>query len=382
VLAVAFYAGGGWYFSGVLNERALEGAERRASTLPDYDLTVTAVTDGAITLAYQGDPGALAKEGIWGLRWDGGYGRVGKIVTPPTPSDEGEGVVTRVFEPTAGVPPAVGDPAEMDVRAWPEDPKEAGLDVEEVIIPGPMGDYPAWFLDGTDDTWAIVVHGNSMTRADGTRMLPILQAVGLPTLAISYRNDPGAPEDPSGKLRYGQTEWRDLQAAVQYAFDNGAEEVVLAGYSMGGGIIASFLQHSDLADRVAAVVWDAPMLDFSTTVDDNASRETLPLAGLPLPQSLTSVAKWMAGWRYGVDWGAIDYLEGVDAFDVPILIFHGDEDLTVPIATSEQMAELRPDLVELIVCPGADHIECWNLDPRSYEEQLQTFLDQAVGSQG
>ena len=94
------------------------------------------------------------------------------------------------------------------------------------------------------DTWAIVVHGNSLSAADGLRMVPILTGAGYPTLVATYRNDPGAPEDPSGKLRYGLTEWEDLEAMVRYALDEGSDGVVLDGYSMGGardhGLPAAF----------------------------------------------------------------------------------------------------------------------------------------------
>ena len=50
---------------------------------------------------------------------------------------------------------------------------------------------------------------------------------------------------------------------------------------MGGGVIAAFLERSDLAGEVRACVLDAPMLDFSQTINDNASRERLPSSGLP-----------------------------------------------------------------------------------------------------
>ena len=50
-----------------------------------------------------------------------------------------------------------------------------------------------------------------------------------------------------GYHRYGQTEWEDLAAAIQYALDHGAEDVVLVGYSMGGAIVVSLLYRSPLA---------------------------------------------------------------------------------------------------------------------------------------
>ena len=157
--------------------------------------------------------------------------------------------------------------------------------------------------------------------------------------------------------------------------------MVLVGFSMGGGVVAAFLQRSDLASSVRAVILDAPMLNFSATVDDNASRETLPLVGVPVPPSLTAVAKWMAGWRFDVAWGDLDYLADADAFDVPFLVVHGTEDTTVPIATSEEFERLRPDIVALVRCRGAEHIECWNLDPERYAERVLRFLRQTVGDQ-
>jgi alpha-beta hydrolase superfamily lysophospholipase len=60
---------------------------------------------------------------------------------------------------------------------------------------------------------------------------------------------------------------------------------------MGGAIVASFLERSPLGARVAGVVLDSPMTDLSRAVDHGASRQTLPLVGLPLPQSLTDVSR-------------------------------------------------------------------------------------------
>jgi pimeloyl-ACP methyl ester carboxylesterase len=262
------------------------------------------------------------------------------------------------------------------VRAYPIDPAEAGLGLEPVVVPGPLGEYPAWVAPAGDGvgTWAIVVHGNSLSPADGLRAVPILTDAGLPTLVASYRNDPGAPADPSGKLRYGLTEWEDLEAMVRFALEEGAEGVVLDGYSMGGGIVMAFLQRSPLAERVRAVILDAPMLDLSTTVDDNASRETLPVIGAPLPSSLTAVAKGFASLRYDVDWPALDYLADLERYTVPFLVFHGTDDTTIPIGTSREFHRLLPELVTLVPCDGAEHIGCWNLDPDGYAAAVQGFL--------
>jgi alpha-beta hydrolase superfamily lysophospholipase len=253
-----------------------------------------------------------------------------------------------------------------------------GVPFHDVFYRGPLGSYPAWFVPGSRDTWAILVHGNSMDRLDTIKIVPALHRLGLPVLMISYRNDAAAPQDPSGMLRYGLTEWQDLAAAVQYALAHGARRVVLVGYSMGGGIVASFLEGSPLAARVAGAILDSPMLDFSRAVDHGASRQRLPLVGLPLPQSLTDVAKWIASWRYGVDWRSLDYLRGAAKLHAPILLFQGTTDQTVPPATSDELARTARDVTYVRV-RGADHLDSWNLDPARYDGAVQTFVGRVLG---
>jgi hypothetical protein len=374
-LILAFHIGGGWYFAGVIDERALSGEARRHSLDLDPDLRVQAVTDTTIVLRPDGDaPAALDTDGTFGLRWEGGHGIVGDVL-----STQG-GDIARTFILVDGSAPPVGTGAELDPRVFAS-PAETGVDAADVIVPGPLGDLPAWFVPAGGPTWVILVHGNSTSRLDVVRWLPSFRDAGYPTLTVTYRNDPGAPEDPSGKLRYGLTEWVDLQAAVRYALDQGSTGVVLLGTSMGGGIVEAFLQRSDLAGEVKAVVLDAPMLDFSQTVDDNAARE--PLVGpITVPSTLTWTAKQIAAWRYGIEWASLNYLQDpAGSGAVPTLILHGDADLTVPIATSREAARRYPDTVTLVVCPGADHIECWNLDPAAMERRVTDFLAQAVGSQ-
>lgn len=373
VLVLVFYVGGGWYFSGQIDERALDGQARRDALEPVYDLEVVAVGDGTLTLRAPEDPGSLTKEGVFGLRWPDGSGRLGEI--REATGDR----VERAFELLEGQPPRAGTAVELLSRVFQGDPSSVGLAFEDVLVPGELGEYPAWFVAGEGRTWVVVVHGNSMTREDGLRILPIVADEGYPTLVITYRNDPDAPEDPSGKLRYGATEWQDLEAAVRYARGSGARDVILVGFSMGGGIVASFLERSGLADMARAAILEAPMLDFGRTVDDQASREELPVVGLPLPSSLTAVAKWMAGLRFGVDWGDLDYLAAADRLDVPILLIHGEEDEDVPIGTSADLAERRPDLVTFIRVPRAAHMEAWNVDPQTYERTVVSFLSATGG---
>jgi pimeloyl-ACP methyl ester carboxylesterase len=87
---------------------------------------------------------------------------------------------------------------------------------------------------------------------------------------------------------------------VRYAQEHGADSVLLYGASMGGAIVASFLERSDLAGSVRGIVLDAPMLDLAATVEHGAAHSDLPLIG-GVPDVLTGTAQWIAGWRDALD---------------------------------------------------------------------------------
>ncbi|HET7737024.1 MAG TPA: alpha/beta fold hydrolase [Tepidiformaceae bacterium] len=373
-LVAAFHIGGGWYFASQLDRRALSAAERRESLAPDYDLRIVAVDDRTITIARSDEDDALRLEGVWGLAWEGGYGQLRDILS------EDAGAVVRSFEVLRGEPPAPGVLAELDRRAFPGDPNEGfGIPFQDVVFEGDVGQFPAWFIDGDDDTWVIYVHGNGMTRRDALRSIPIAVDAAMPALVITYRGDEGAPDDPSRKLQYGRTEWRDLEAAVGYAVENGANDVILHGYSMGGGVILAFLLESSLSDRVAGVVLDAPMLDFNRTVEFQAADEDIPVVGIGLPRTLVESAQLLATIRFDVDWDRLNYLARADELEAPILLIHGDNDEDVPKSTSDELARLRPDIVTYVEVADAAHVEAWNVDPEFYEDEVARFIERVAG---
>ena len=269
----------------------------------------------------------------------------------------------------------MGDELALDERAYPGDPLVAhGIQFTEVKYESDLGQNPAWLIDGDDTTWVILVHGNGLTRRDVLKVLPPVVAAGHPALVITYRNHPLAPGDPTGQLQYGLTEWQDLEAAVSYALAEGASDVVLVGYSMGGGIVTNFMYESAQAASVAGIVLDSPMLDFGAAVDLGASNRSLPLIGVPIPPSLTAAAKWIADLRYDVDWQRLNYLDRVEELSVPVLLFHGASDDLVPVGTSDELAEVRSDLVTYHRVDLAKHLQSWNVNPLIYETLLVNFL--------
>ncbi|MEX2621419.1 MAG: alpha/beta fold hydrolase [Egibacteraceae bacterium] len=361
----------GWYYAGEILRPPQ--AER-----PVYDVTVADVGETTVTV-----PAAAVPDGVWGLQWPEGYARVGEVVG----TDPDAGTVTRRMVPVIGALQA-GQAVAVDAHAYPPDAADAfAFPAETVLLAGPDGPLPAdvvvpevtapddertaWRA-GPRDTWVIMVHGRGGSRSEAFRALPTIRALGLPALVLGYRNDPDAPASPDGHSGLGWTEWRDVQAATDYAFDHGARDVVLLGYSMGGAIVSTYLHEAPDADRVAGMVLDAPVLDWDVVLRAAAADRGVPLWLIPVARGIITV-------RTGLRWGRLDQVARAEDFDVPILLFHGTADPTVPVASSDAFAAARPDLVTYVRVEGAGHVRAWNADPDAYEAHLRDFLLTTVG---
>ncbi len=368
-LVLAFYLGGGWYFSGEIRREALDVRPSE----PTYDLEVVAVDGELVTLRpLDGTDPTLTRPGIFGLTWPGGYARVGEVVA------ERDDEVTRIV--VDGSVPDVGAAVGLDPFVYEGDPESAlGIPFRDVTIPGPLGEMPAWWILGGRDFWVIQIHGKGSSREEALRTVPVIRELGYPQLVITYRNDPEAPADPSGFYQYGATEWEDLAAAVDFAAERGAKKVILVGYSTGASIAASYMLRAEDPGMIAGAVYDAPNLDMGATIDFGASQRTLPLVPLPVPGSLAEVAKFLAALRYDVNWELLDYAKLGGQVRVPVLVFHGLEDTTVPIESSREFADRQPNFVKLIEVPRAGHVQSWNVDAELYENVLSDFLRFEVG---
>ncbi len=247
------------------------------------------------------------------------------------------------------------------------DPRTAfGLDHEVVQLAGECGPLPAWIVPGSD-TWVICCHGLGGSLQSSLSFLPFLHRSGHSVLVASYRNDPGAGPSPDRRYHLGADEWRDLDLAMATALARGARRLVLFGWSLGGAIALQALDRSRHAGAVAGVVLDSPVLCWRRVLRHVGRR-----SGAPAP--LVELALRIIERRIGAGLDAFDWLARAGELAVPILDLHGLTDPTVPFATSQALAASRPDLVRLVVVPGAGHVGSWNVDPDGYARHLDRFV--------
>lgn len=329
--------------------------------------------DGRLRARVQGDEVTLRRSyltrtpGQMGLSWEGGWAVLGKIIRSGDSSD-----TRRILKSSAPLPD--GSLVQPIPSVYDGTPEQVGLGFEEVSLETTHGEVPVWVVPASPSSpdWMIFVHGHGGHRAQSIRLLPAVHDLGLNALVVSYRNSHEGPATKDKYIRLGATEWEDVEAALHYAQKRGARRVILFGYSMGGNIVLTLLRRSKLAaELVRGAVLDSPALDWRDLLRYQATR-------LKLPAASASIIEGTASLRLRQSFHLVNQLRGVDELHVPILIFHGDDDQTVPLHQSEALAAARPDLVRLLTVPGAAHIRAWNLDPKGYEAELGEWVKRAT----
>lgn len=351
VLALGGLGAAGWYFSGEVINVTHED--------DPYGLTVAAADGATVTLPLTDD---TERPGTWGLQWEGGQAVLGDVLA----SDDA--TVTRAVETVLVGDLTAGTKARIDKWTFGEDPKTGlGLDYEDVQVPADLGDMPAWFVPGASDTWVITVHGRNAAPAETLRGMGLYAASGYPVLAVTYRNDEGAPKAPNGKHSLGAHESEDLIAAVDYALANGARSVILHGWSMGGAVVATAYRHLDDPSVVKGLVFDSPVVDWNSTLDMQA-------ADRDVIDPITWAAKRIVEFRADIDFDDLDQRNFAADFDLPVLLFVDTADKTVDHTATLDFASMLDPAQTTVMETASGHCASWNEDPAAYAATLESYL--------
>ncbi|WP_152348788.1 alpha/beta hydrolase family protein [Brevibacterium sp. CFH 10365] len=268
------------------------------------------------------------------------------------------------------------------------DPIAAGVNFEDIEIRSDAGGLPAWLLP-TDhpephETWAILIHGRASTRAEGLRAAPVLNTLGVPSIAMSYRNDAEVRVETTSRYGLGDTEWIDVDAAIDFAVEHGAKNVVLFGWSMGGAIALQAASRGRNHRFVTSLVLDGPVVDWVNVLDGQAKKNLLPtpIAKLTLEMITQPWARPITGLETPLDLDRMDWVTRAAELDVPVLLIHSDDDEFVPSGPSHALAGVRRDLVTMPSYGKAHHTKEWNVDPVRWEDDVANFLEAKILPKG
>ncbi len=166
----------------------------------------------------------------------------------------------------------------------------------------------------------------------------------------------------------GKKETQQLLGAVQYAKQKGSEQVVVWGFSMGGG---TALQAALVSKDIDAMILDSAFLLQPDTLYHNI-RQNIPLPRHPSLEILQMLFPVLNGTSLN----QIPYQQ-VEKKDYPIPIFfiHGTEDTKAPYEIAEQLAanQTNPNSRSWIV-EGSHHELIFREHPREYLRRVSNFL--------
>jgi alpha-beta hydrolase superfamily lysophospholipase len=351
-LAVAFAAAaGGLALAGagaVFARRATAIATLREDTLP-----VVAWHEDSVELA--ATPATLTP-GTFSLYTGQGAGhrRIGRVLA------RGEGTVTREIEAVYRPGPRGAERGYWSGYGF-ETPGDLGLGYFELAIPVDRGTAPVWLVGGDPDVWVVHVHGLGGRRAACLRSVPVFRELGATQLVVSYAGDRDAPPLEDGRHHFGLDEWRDVEAALDYAVKSGAKRVVLSVWSMGATIALQLLRHSRHREIIKGLVMTAPVLDWEQTLVEQGR-----LAGAPAVVAragsflMGSRLHRLAGLRRPLDAKAGSWLAGAPDPCPPVLILHAPEDPMASWGQSERFAAAAG--AELVSVDAPGHTLEWSVD--------------------
>lgn len=312
--------------------------------------------------------------GRYGLWFDGraGHARLGEVLHA-----DGEVVVRRLEQVDHGT--VRSGPARWNGYYYSGPPSVSlGLPHRDVEIDTELGPMRAWYLPGSDPAapWALLVHGRGATREECLRAVVPMHDLGLSVLVCSYRNDAESPSDPSGRYHLGDSEWRDVESAMVWAVGQGAKDVVLFGWSMGGAIVLQAATRSWLSHRVRAVVLDGPVVDWHAVLDHQSGVNHLPWRLTRMGHSMLRhpLGRRVIGLREPLDLRRLDWVTRAAELQLPVLLIHSDDDEFVPNGPSLAMGRARPDLVTVEPWAQGRHTKEWNTDPERWDRVVTDFV--------
>nr|WP_244962718.1 alpha/beta fold hydrolase [Cryobacterium roopkundense] len=257
-------------------------------------------------------------------------------------------------------------------------PADAALESTDVIVPTDVGPAPAWLIAPPGEpstTWAIHIHGLGSTRAGTLRGVQVASESGLTSLVVTYRNDGEGPRVGAGRSELGAAEVNDVRAAVAFAQENGASNVILFGWSMGAAIALQLAADAQLRGIIIGLVLDSPILDWVATIMANCTRTGLPAwtGVLAMPWLKVRLLARMTRLTNPVDLPSFDWITRAGELTVPTLVLHGAFDTSSPFGLSTRLGILSPGVVDLEKFK-ADHTMSWNADRTRWRAAVSSWL--------
>lgn len=262
-------------------------------------------------------------------------------------------------------------------------PKDAiGVSYEDVVFPSNSGEttVSGWYVPvdpavASESVRTVVFsHGYGANREEDWvpmyELTKLLHDLNYNVLLFDYGY---ASEQYKAPATGGREESQQLLAAIHYAKSRGAEDIVVWGFSMGAG---TALQTALQTDEIDAMILDSLFIPSSEALFDNLN-QFVPLPRFP---SLPLIEAMIPLWT-GSSFGSIPAGEVIsNAYDIPIYIIHGTNDVKASFSTAEAIADNQTNVLSRSwIVEDGQHEMLFRMHPREYIQRTALFLSQVDG---
>lgn len=209
-----------------------------------------------------------------------------------------------------------------------------------------------WFIPGRGDDTLVWFHGNAGNISNRVyNMMLLYQHVGANVFIFDYRGYGLSDGKPSEKGVYS-----DGEGALEYLRsrdDIDHDRLVLFGRSLGGCVVAELA----MRHRVKAVI-----LESSFTSVDAMARYNRPAITFFVPSRLLVKSRF-------------DSIKKMPRIHSPVMIVHGDKDVTVPIRMGRELFNAANEPKLFYEIKGATHDDTHRVGGEAYFKALRDFID-------
>lgn len=247
-------------------------------------------------------------------------------------------------------------------------PFEMGADCEEVSFAPARGDYTlrGWWFKRPETRRVIVgCHGFRGSKSELVGIATLLWRAGFNVLLFDFH---GHGADIGTPVTLGYREVQDFFGALDFVARRVPSAAVgVIGFSMGASIaIIGSARRPD----VRCVIADSPFASHDAVVAHNIARVT-HLSGT----LIASVADVFLARRAGYRSSDVAPEREVAAIAPrPLLVIHGTQDETIPVAQALRVYAAAHEPKELWLGQGAGHCGTYFLDRQAYTRRSAAFF--------
>lgn len=251
-------------------------------------------------------------------------------------------------------------------------PSDTGLPFETISLTTSDGVRLVGWMIPADAPRGLVVlcHGYLSQRGSVLGLAPELHKAGYTCVMFDFRRHGESGGDMS---TLGHLERRDLIAALDYAErlpGHAGMPIGVLGISMGGAV-AIMVAAEDR--RVLAVVSDSAYADLGGAVNAFLRRSFGPFSFLGTP------IKWIGERQIGRRASDVSPEKTASKLSPrPLLLIHGDEDVTVPVRDAERIFAAAREPKELWRLPNVHHVGAFGAANVEYTRRVVRFFNQTL----